>query len=246
MCSWWRFKCTQTYGSLVTPIPSCCQCHWKHILGNVKQWLRQHNITLKLDDVWQLCEQWFAEITETEWGAVCRHVKNVEQQYWDRRADGAGSWKDTSVFVAVAVVRTVHLQVQKVTQQQMWSASGSAQMVRYKVSRNFSRSYSPRSPVSARLALKIVMQNDKRLCESNLRVNVLSSLHKFCLFCMWWTLWCRFLGWKCRRPGSRNHTGWRNRKQCWANEATFSWIAGWCIQLVWKSECKSWSRWKQQ
>jgi hypothetical protein len=34
-----------------------------------------------LNDVWQLCEQRFAEIGETEWGAICRHVQNVEQKY---------------------------------------------------------------------------------------------------------------------------------------------------------------------
>jgi hypothetical protein len=30
-----------------------------------------------LDDVRQLREQRFADIDETEWGAICRHVQNV-------------------------------------------------------------------------------------------------------------------------------------------------------------------------
>jgi hypothetical protein len=37
--------------------------------------------SFKLDDVWQLCAHRFAEIGETEWGAICRHVQNVEQKY---------------------------------------------------------------------------------------------------------------------------------------------------------------------
>jgi hypothetical protein len=37
-------------------------------------------VTFKLDDVWQLCKQRFAEISETEWGAVCGHVQKVERQ----------------------------------------------------------------------------------------------------------------------------------------------------------------------
>jgi transposase len=51
----------------------------ENIWGYDKQWVGQRNVTFKLDDVWQLCEQRFAEISDMEWAAVCRHVMNVEQ-----------------------------------------------------------------------------------------------------------------------------------------------------------------------
>jgi hypothetical protein len=50
----------------------------ENIWGDVKQWVGQRNAAFKLDDVWQLCEQRFAEVSDTEWGAVCRHVQNAE------------------------------------------------------------------------------------------------------------------------------------------------------------------------
>jgi hypothetical protein len=53
----------------------------ENIWGNVKQWVGQRNVTFKLDDVWQLCEQRFAEISDMEWAAVCRHIMSVEEQY---------------------------------------------------------------------------------------------------------------------------------------------------------------------
>jgi hypothetical protein len=37
------------------------------------------NVTFKFDDVWQLCEQHFAEITE--WEAICHGILNVEEQH---------------------------------------------------------------------------------------------------------------------------------------------------------------------
>jgi hypothetical protein len=53
----------------------------ENIWGDVKQCVGQRNVTFKLDDVWQLCEQRFAEISDMEWAAVCRHVMSVEEQY---------------------------------------------------------------------------------------------------------------------------------------------------------------------
>jgi hypothetical protein len=50
----------------------------ENIRGDVKQWVRIH---IKLDNMRQLCEQWFAEISEMEWGTICQHVQNVEQQH---------------------------------------------------------------------------------------------------------------------------------------------------------------------
>jgi hypothetical protein len=47
----------------------------------VKQRVGQRNVTFKLDDVWRLCEQRFAEISDMQWAAVCRHVVNVAEQY---------------------------------------------------------------------------------------------------------------------------------------------------------------------
>jgi hypothetical protein len=56
---------------------------------------------------------------------MCHNVKNVEQQYIETK------WliepevdKLVSVFMAVSTMQTVHLCVQKVTQQQMSSAAG--------------------------------------------------------------------------------------------------------------------------
>jgi hypothetical protein len=130
------------------------------IWGDAKQWIGHHNITFKLDDMWQLCEQWFAEIGETEWGAICRHVQNVEQNYieteWLMELEVE---KLVSVFVAVAAVRTVYLHAQKVTQQQMWSASGPTRMLCCMVLRNSTNSYPPRCSKLVKLALKIVVKN---------------------------------------------------------------------------------------
>jgi transposase len=53
----------------------------ENIWGDVKQSVRQRNVTFKLDDVWQLCKQRFADISDMEWAAVCRHVMSVEEQY---------------------------------------------------------------------------------------------------------------------------------------------------------------------
>jgi hypothetical protein len=53
----------------------------ENIWGDVKQWVGQRNVTFKLDNVWQLCEQRFAEISDMERAAICRHVMSVEEQY---------------------------------------------------------------------------------------------------------------------------------------------------------------------
>jgi transposase len=63
----------------------------ENIWGDVKQWIGQRNVTFKLDDVWQQCQQRFAEISDMEYAAVCRHVQNLEEQCI--RTDGTRSGK---------------------------------------------------------------------------------------------------------------------------------------------------------
>ena len=45
----------------------------------VTQWVSQQSVTFKSNDVWQLCERRFAEITE--WETVCRGLPNIEEQH---------------------------------------------------------------------------------------------------------------------------------------------------------------------
>jgi hypothetical protein len=52
-----------------------------NIWGDVKQWAVKQYVAFKLDDVRQLCGQQFAVISDMEWGVVCCHVQNIENQY---------------------------------------------------------------------------------------------------------------------------------------------------------------------
>jgi hypothetical protein len=38
-----------------SPIKTRSQRHWKKKRGDVKQWVKNHNVTFKLDDMRQLC-----------------------------------------------------------------------------------------------------------------------------------------------------------------------------------------------
>jgi hypothetical protein len=91
--------------------------------------------SFKLDDVWQLREQRFAEIGETEWGAICRHVQNVEQKYIEREG-----LMEPEVVKLVVSARDRSSSEDSSSSS---SASGPKLTMRYTVSRNLSNSHPP-------------------------------------------------------------------------------------------------------
>jgi hypothetical protein len=46
-----------------------------------KNYVASHNVTFKFSEMRKLAEQKFLTIGEEEWKAVCKHVKNVEDDY---------------------------------------------------------------------------------------------------------------------------------------------------------------------
>lgn len=50
----------------------------------VKNYVAQHNVSFKMDDVELLTRQKFADVTKEQWDSICQHTKKVEQEYMDK------------------------------------------------------------------------------------------------------------------------------------------------------------------
>jgi hypothetical protein len=52
------------------------------------------NVTFKLGDIQLLAQEHFPAVREEEWAPVCRHTKDVEEEYMTRQHEIA-SWRES-------------------------------------------------------------------------------------------------------------------------------------------------------
>ena len=53
------------------------------IWATMKGYIARRNVSFKMTDVIQLTHDAIAAVTEDEWLSSCRHVEEVEREYWD-------------------------------------------------------------------------------------------------------------------------------------------------------------------
>jgi hypothetical protein len=69
---------------LRSPVAHCELNPIEFVRSDVKRYLRNHNHTFKLADLEQLVPAAFSAVTPKMWADHCKHVRSVEETYWEK------------------------------------------------------------------------------------------------------------------------------------------------------------------